>query len=532
MLRQYWVGLALIAATTVPAFAEDTAPSGQRPANWLGAERVMVVSPPSSFTDTTAHATSPYIYVNRCTNNCQITYAGVDDARANQSGIPDPGAGCPGFPNCTVSEFRTADQKTGSNGKCRGGTAAGTDCTDATSSSVCTGGGDCYSADDEWSAVMQCMKEVYSPFGVQVSDTKPAGGVSFTMAILAGKASEIGLGPGILGIAPIAGDCSAKDNVISFSFANDHGATERVNNLCWTVAQETAHAFGLDHEFQFADGTSACNDPMTYRFDCGGQKFFRNKAASCGEDAIRPCMCGGSQNSHLKITGVFGGGTSLIPAPTVVVTSPAQNASVNNGAVVAVQAGSDRGVEKVELFLNGYKWAEAPGAMFRQNGQPNPSNYSLTFPGGVPDGVTDVVVVASDDIGGKTTAPTITVTKGAPCATAATCANGQRCEAGKCFWDPPVGVLGEACTFPQYCESNLCVETSAGGLCSQDCIVGASDACPMGYECQPFGNSGACIEAEEATGCCSVGTGGKDLWLHFGLSAAILGFMVRRRRKR
>ena len=87
-----------------------------------------------------------------------------------------------------------------------------------------------------------------------------------------------------------------------------------MNNICWTAAQETAHALGLDHEYVFSDGTSACNDPMTYRMDCGGQKFFRNKAAQCGEVGVRTCRCGGSQNSHVKIRGVFGDGTSLIAA--------------------------------------------------------------------------------------------------------------------------------------------------------------------------------------------------------------------------
>jgi hypothetical protein len=56
-----------------------------------------------------------------------------------------------------------------------------------------------------------------------------------------------------LGVAPLAGDCSPQDNVLSFSFANAHGQTElvsRVNNLCWTAAQESAQRWS-DHEFEF-----------------------------------------------------------------------------------------------------------------------------------------------------------------------------------------------------------------------------------------------------------------------------------------
>jgi len=531
MLRTTWVALALVSAALVPAFADDKAGAPGRPANARGDTRVLVEVPAAELMTPADSLISPYIYMNRCQGGCQITHSNIDDARNNQSHIPMSGSGCPGFPTCGISEYRTADLKTGSNGKCRGGTAVGTDCTDANSATVCTGGGTCYSADDEWALVLQCMKEVYSPYGVTISDVKPPAGQSYTMALVAGKASEIGW-VGALGVAPVASDCSPKDNVISFSFANDHGAQERVNNICWTAAQETAHAFGLDHAYQFSDGTSACNDPMTYRFDCGGQKFFRNKAASCGEEEIRPCACGGSQNSHLKIKGVFGDGQSLIPPPTVNVTAPIPNATVRDGQVVAVSAGSKRGVEKVELFLNGYKWAQAPGAKFRSNGQPNPSDYAIAFPGGVPNSIIDIKVVVSDDLGISTTAPTITVTKGAPCADASTCAKGQKCEAGKCFWDPPVGLLGDTCEFPQFCESGLCLETSDGSLCSQDCIVGVADACPMDYACVPAGNSGACVPDISDPGCCSVGGSGNQVWWHFGLSAAILGFVVRRRRKR
>jgi hypothetical protein len=61
---------------------------------------------------------------------------------------------------------------------------------------------------------------------------------------------------------------------------------------------------------------------MTYRVDCGGQKFFRNLSARCGENAARDCKCGGSQNSHLKIRGVFGEGTPITGNPTSELTNP------------------------------------------------------------------------------------------------------------------------------------------------------------------------------------------------------------------
>ncbi len=505
MLRLCWAAVALVIAASAPAFAEDNPkPGTRRPPTLRGTTHLVQVESPDAFTPTGA-TISPYIYLNRCTGGCNVMAGGLNDARTNQSTIPKMGSGCPGYPTCVVQEFQNAAGMIGP------------------------------AADAEWNALVQCLKEVYSPFAVTVTDQKPTTGVSYTMAIIAGKPGNIGLGDGILGIAPLAGDCSAQDNVISYSFANHHGNSgqERAWNLCWTAAQETAHALGLDHEYMFSDGTSACNDPMTYRFDCGGQKFFRNKAASCGEDMVRPCQCGGSQNSHVKIKGVYGEGTSTIAPPTVTVNSPMNNGNATANQIVAVQAGSKRGVGKVELWLNGYKWAEAPGATFGAMGQRNPSDYILRFPADVPDGVIDIVVKASDDLGIATDSSTVTVTKGAPCSSAASCAKGQKCDAGKCFWDPPAGALGATCEFNQFCESGVCLETSEGSLCSQDCIVGVADACPAEFECLAVGTGGRCVPTDTGGGCCSVGVDdGNDLWLHFGMSAAILGSVVRRRRRK
>jgi hypothetical protein len=493
-----FVGVAFVTALATPGLAEDQLPTLKTGRGQVitGSVRTYVATPKEAFS--TPHATiSPYLYLNRCSGDCMITGGGVNDARTNTSTIPPAG-------QHVISEFATFEGATGAE------------------------------ADAEWAAVVQCMKEVYSPYNVTVTDQKPEG-VSYTMAIIAGKASQIGLGPGILGIAPLAGDCSPQDNVISFSFANDHAAFDRVNNLCWTAAQETAHAFGLDHEFKFNDGTSACNDPMTYRTDCGGQKFFRNKPAECGEMSSRQCRCGGTQNSHNKIRAVFGDAVTIVPPPTVEITTPMAGAKITNSSAVGISAGSQRGVNSVDLWLNGYKWAEVPGAKFLNLGQPNPSKYTIPLPQGVPDGVIDIVVKAVDDLGGdtgETDSETITVTKGEPCTSADTCAKGQVCESGKCFWEPPVGELGDTCEFSQFCKTGICTDTSEGAFCSQDCVVGVADSCPMDFECIPTGGqNGQCITTSSGGGCCSVSTGNQAV-IHFGISALVLGLVIRRRRKR
>jgi hypothetical protein len=163
-------------------------------------------------------------------------------------------------------------------------------------------------------------------------------------------------------------------------------------------------------------------------------------------------------------------------------------------------------------------------------GQPETS-YPLTFPADVPDGITDIVVKAYDDIESETVSSPVTVTKGAPCATADTCAKGQKCEAGKCFWDPPAGEVGDPCTYAQFCKSGTCLETTDGGqYCSQTCVVGVGDSCPTGFVCDGDQNtSGYCVTDTPAdSGCCGVGARGKTSAL---VSLLVVGLVLRRRRR-
>jgi MYXO-CTERM domain-containing protein len=438
--------------------------------------------------------TSQYIYMNRCKGGCSLTH-GSDDARALISSIAMNGV---------VGEFQNDQGQTGA------------------------------AADAAWTALVTCVQEVYSPFAVTVSDQLPINGVGYTMAIAAGQPGDIGLDVGILGVG--LGTCTPLDNVISFSFANHEGGTglTRMLDTCWTIAQETAHNFGLEHEYRFTDGQSACNDPMTYRTDCGGQKFFRNKPAECGENVARLCNCGGTQNSVVRLTKTLGAGTSSIPAPSIVLSSPAMGSSVQSGFAVHGQAGSRRGVAKVELYLNNHLWATAPGATFLVSGQPNPSDYLVTAPANVPDGVIDVQLKAYDDLDNKSDSAVVTVQKGASCTSAASCLTGQKCDAGKCYWDAPIGMLGDVCTYNEFCTTGLCQQSDIGQYCTQACVVGSTDGCPATFDCIATSETaGVCLpQSTSSAGCCSVGHGDNHLpWAPIGLGVVALGFVLRRRRR-
>jgi hypothetical protein len=461
------------------------------PAAALAGPRLTLPTPVEQFTALEASPISHVIYLERCVGGCTVMKATTNDALAGLSTVPQtPGTH-------TITEFRSKDGMTGA------------------------------AADPEWQQLMQCVREVYSPYDVVVTDQKPTDG-TYHLAIVAGFPSELGFGEDILGVAPLANNCSAQDNVYSFSFANAHPPSLRINNLCWTVAQESAHAFGLDHTFKFTDGRSTCNDPMTYQVDCGGQRFFRDYPAKCGEFNERSCHCSSTQNSHDQLLSVFGAGTPITGAPTSSIVEPAMDQPL--GASIVAQVGSVRGISRVQLYVNGFPWVEAPGAKFGRSGQPNPSMYTLELPANLPDGISDFMVRAYDDLGAVTDSAIVTRTKGAPCETAETCATGQQCNAGKCEWDPGYGETGDSCDFAAQCKSFLCIGDD-DMICSQRCSPADKTSCPMGLECIETGvEMGLCFTPSSG-GCCSA-SNGRVPWLQIAGSAAIFGLLMRRRRRR
>ena len=407
--------------------------------------------------------------------------------------------------------------------------------------------------DDTWNGIMQCLQDVYSPYNITVTDVMPTNGI-YDRCVVGGSSDDLGEIPSC-GLSDIS--CTPIENGLSFAFTDsgsdsggclrqyaDENDNSQVYGMCMVIAQETAHTYGLDHEYMFTDGMSACSDPMSYRSDCGGEKFFRNKYANCSGNDGQPkgeCgeACGSLQNSHMKLLQGLGAGTPTTPPPTIALLNPnPAPTSVVDGATFTVSASSVRSVATVTMSLNGYQWVSTPGVGFGPAGQPLAS-YPLTFPQNVPDGVIDVLITASDDIGLSTSLPVMTVTKGQPCADASTCLNGQMCSAGKCFWTAASGMEGDACTYPQFCLSGECEgETADKMYCTTDCVPGVSDACDTGYDCvasSANASAGFCLPSNADSGggggCCSAGGGGAgELAMHGGLAAAVLAILARRRR--
>jgi hypothetical protein len=448
------------------------------------ARRGYVTAPPSAFVAPAGEVISPIIWVNRCRGGCSFTVASLSDALSNQT-IIDGGDRLPRGTRFNLSEF-------------------GYD-------------------DTVWNATLDCIRRVYQPFGVEIVTEDP-GNVPHHEAVLAGRSTEAGYPANmVLGVAPLdSSTCRPQNNVISFSFANDHGPSPL--DMCWTVAQESAHAFGLDHSRE-------CSDPLTYirtSQQCTTvDKYFRNLDSKCGEFADRACLCGGTQqNTFARLLGVHGPGSVPVAPPVVEITMPRDGASVQPGFSVYPTAKDPRGVNHLELWVNGWKWNEIPGVWQKE------TIYVLDVPRELPDGVMDIVVKGCGDTGvcGE---DEITVTRGAPCSTAANCLEGQKCEQGKCFWDPPTLELGASCGYAQECLSVRCAAVDGEDICTEDCVTGPNDSCPEGWECRgsgALGSAGVCGPVVDG-GCCSTGGSTGGLLVNLGLGGMI-GLLVARRRRR
>lgn len=410
---------------------------------------------------------SNILFINRCSGGC-IIQPGPNDARHNTSSIA-------GNTTRELSEFAYDDAT--------------------------------------FDAVIDCVRELYAPYDVEVTTTDPGDSTFHHEAILAGTPSELGLDPNIGGIAPA--NCEPLNNVISFSFANRTGGD--VEDMCWTVAQESAHSYGLpDHVFD-------CHDPMTYIPGCQ-RKYFRNKNYECGEFETRSCMCGGAtQNSHVELRKTFGDGTPA-PPPSVEILAPEAGVEVPDSFGIFVNSSDPRLVDKVEIWFNGTKVSEKKGNDF-----PNPEpRYSFTAPSW-PDGYIDIEVKSYNDLGSEGIA-SVRVLKGEPCSDASTCLAGQECSDGGCSYPPANRQLGEACEIDQNCVEGGCAENDGQRVCAVTCNPSVQGSCADGFECLA---QGACWPVEEAGGCCSVAGGqqrGERLpWAALGLFAAAL-VLIRRRR--
>src|SRR6187549_3121368 len=106
-------------------------------------ERLSIVREPTTPAEALA---APTIYLNRCTGGCMINPGTDDDATTT-----NPTSGIIAMPS-NLSEFMFTQPV--------------------------------------WDEMVQCLKEVYSPFNVQIVETRPGAGVQYHHAIVAGTSEQ------------------------------------------------------------------------------------------------------------------------------------------------------------------------------------------------------------------------------------------------------------------------------------------------------------------------------------------------------
>jgi len=400
------------------------------------------------------------IFLNSCLPNGCTVYPGAEDSRTNHSSIPTRQALMTPWPH---------------------GTAA-------------------------WGRLVQCVRDMYAPFNIQVTDVDPGNANHFEV-IMAGNAAAIDM-QGAGGVAPFE-PCEGQleDNVMSYVFADD------INNedfLCWAAAQESSHVFGLDHLLN-------AKDPMTYLTPPIKKEGFQNENTKCGEDTPRECWCGGTtQNSFQYLMDTFGP-SNLEPA-TMAITDPVDGEWVKPGFNVRFAVMSQLSVMTASLQVDGATKQSI------QQGDPLVFSTSADLAGGA-----HTITVVAKDSANRDITGQITVNVVSRCDAATSCASDFHCLGGYCLPGSKVpGGLGATCTSNEDCITGACGSDGENMLCTGACDAGAS--CPSGFTCyETAPGSGVCWPAEEEDpGCgCKSSKGGSSLLL---LMLGVLGVLARRRR--
>jgi len=391
-----------------------------------------------------------------------------------------------------------------------------------------------FSASDAvWTQVVDCLKDVFSPFGVELVTTNPSPAPHFEIMI-AGSPTDLGMSNGIGGVSPFS--CGQYiPNSLVFDFQKVWGSD--VEEICSTAAQEIAHSWALDH-------VTDPSDPLTYN-PYNGRRRFKNAQVQCGSDCSggrspfgdtctgltnqnHPCACpNGStiltntQNSVTTIQALFGTGNPT--PPTVKITAPKLGAVVAAGFPVTADISDDNGVARAELYVNNTMIQMLGGAP-----------WAFNAPGNLANGTHKVKVIGYD-IYGTSASDEISVVIGKPCGGDGDCPNATDvCLGGRCVAGPDVtGGLGASCTSNPDCKSGTCASDSSGAKhCVEGCLLGEGQ-CPDGFGClEAGGGNGVCWPGyDDGTGggCCSAGSDGSGPMF---LGGVVCGMLVLRRRRR
>jgi len=312
--------------------------------------------------------------------------------------------------------------------------------------------------------IIDLVKAYYEPFDVQIVTDKPASG-EYSMNMVGGTPDVIfgtGNGTGIVGIAPLdCNDLNAHDLSFTFSQVVANDPLE----VAQTIAQETAHAYGLGHT---GDRTDVMY-PQVQK-DANG---FQNYVMSIPDNT--DCTGTGHQNSYQQLMYNVGASPPDTEAPTIAFMDPMDGATLSSGFTVTFDAQDNRSVHDVELWSGSQIIA-------RSTMEP----WVLTVPSGtLPGGPAQLRGVAHDRAGNQGEAE-ISVTL-------------------RNLGETP-GDLGNSCQTNADCNmGGLCASPAGSQVCTRQC--GSSQPCPQGFNCVTTDQFLSQCARPAADSGCSVGRG-------------------------
>jgi hypothetical protein len=322
-----------------------------------------------------------------------------------------------------------------------------------------------------WREVMDCVRGIYSPYAIDVVDEEPRG-TTYIESVVGGNWDDLkGISPAG-GVSPFR--CETIERGINFIFSAGYGNDWR--GICETIAQESGHTFGLEHEMR-------CDDPMTYLPACG-LRTFQDEDAPCGEFTARTCQCSGAtQNSHRQLLEALG------PAdrnpPSVALTEPREGETVTLGFVMKAEAADDVRIDRVEYFIDGTLVTADERVPYQAHAPIDLLAGAHTI---------EAVAVDGDE---NRTGQIVTVQVAPACATDGDCGDGRLCDADRCL-----AALGTACDDHSECASTQCYfdPDVAAGYCTVTCSD--DGACPPGFAClEPEFGGRRCMPEPKAGGC-------------------------------
>jgi hypothetical protein len=411
--------------------------------------------------------------------------------------------------------------------------------------------------------VINKAREFFADFNVDLVTQRPAS-PDYVMCAVGGDPSLIGApcsqGGCVAGIAPL--DCQPTNQGIDYNPNGDievvfafsavskmFGGSyqEKVLDLATTIAQETAHSYGLGHTQNPMDVMNPYESGMTVGFESGAYADSNNCANGVG-----------NQDSHallLQILGKSQGPQDAMP-PTVTLTQPTNGATLPRSFTIAATASDNVGVDHVVLKAGG------PGTTFNMSIMTAPYTAPVTLNA---DGTWTISATAFDAAGNQAAATaTVTVTMNAKLPFGAACTMPAQCQSGVCNqmictmacgtgcpmgytcnaqmlcerakMAPQPGEVGATCTSNSDCHAMLCAELAGKHFCTAPCTVGDPNSCPAGMVCVNFGADGTLCSFPTGNGgsSCTVAPRGAPaeggLWLLLSLLAPPLLLRARRRR--